>query len=512
MELLLTFWILALAAVVAPIAAINAPIKHDGKAHVYYHHHLRPRQAAAADLDPVPSPVVEVEAEAEPNSPVEGLGVIPLEADAIPASSSVVVVVVSSSSILSSFSSSTVVTISSYQFPTTVLQVAVATVCPDTPASSAAFPILSLNLSASAGTGASPFNITVTNTTTTTTGPGPGPGLPIQVNATALLPNGSTTVFLSTLPATATSSSSLGALAEETESGSGSQTRAGRTGMGMGTGPGTEVSEPDATATQLDFSAETARIVMDSQGCQTVYSALTTVWCSTTIPPPAVDMLSVTVSECGQWVTFSSDRLDGARAGCSTSVGVAGGGGGADTVDAQTPTADPAATLISAAAAAATSAPPPGVTGPLAFYAAHWYELVQGRIPKLVQVQECVSSPEQNSESRPTLGMMYCLTSSESWHVVTYTSTSTGTTVASFSGVSFFLLLPLLPRTHRRSHGSWGCFLYRHLSADFLFVFRPACHHHIRPLHRDYHALVRIHNDHYTPGYRFVHRAQSPAW
>ncbi|EXJ92442.1 hypothetical protein A1O3_00993 [Capronia epimyces CBS 606.96] len=352
-------WLLALA---APIAAIDAAlIKHDGKAHV----HPRPRQA-------------------EPNSPVEGVGVLGTP-----------VVALSSSLHTYASSSAPVVTISSYQFPTTVMQIPVATVCPDTPASSAAFSILPLSWSS---------RTSASTSTPTAAGASPSASdhLPVQVNATVLLPNGIARVFTSTR---ASSSSSLVVFA----------------------------SRPAETDTDTDADGfagiETARIVMDSNGCQTVYSAITTTWCSTTIQPAG--MLPVFVSDCDQWVTFSSDRLDGGCSSTSTStsttpgtVSISGRMGASSTPSTLTSDSIP-------------DSAPPGVTGPVAFYAAHWYELVQRPIPNLVQVQECLVDFESES----------CMTSSERWDVVTWTSTSTGTTVASFSGAAIITSGPYTATT-----------------------------------------------------------------
>lgn len=230
--------------------------------------------------------------------------------------------------------------ISSYVFSTTVMQVPVATVCPDTPASSAMFSILPLSSLASV----EGSNATGNATSGTS-------HIPIQVNATALLPNGSTTIFLSasstTIRANATS----------------------------------------ATLPAASNDSDTARIIMDSNGCQTVFSASTTTWCSTTVSPAGI--LPVPVTDCDQWVTFSSQRLDA----CSTT----------------------ASSSPSGAAAA---------DGPVAYFVAHWYDLIQGPIPHHVQVEDCL----------PKSTGLDCITSSESWDVVSATTTSTGTSVASFSG------------------------------------------------------------------------------
>ncbi|KIW73232.1 hypothetical protein PV04_01366 [Phialophora macrospora] len=238
-------------------------------------------------------------------------------------------------------------TISSYIFPTTVIQEPVATVCPDTPSSSAIFSILPVSsLASMEGSNATGG---LTNDTTSY--------IPVQVNATALLPNGSTTVFLSTTSTTA----SLPPFSDS----------------------------PTIPSNTSDDSAGdgTARIILDSKGCQTVYSAKTTSVCATIIKPAG--MIPVPVTDCDQWITFSSQKLDG----CST---------------------DAAPSSPSAAAA----------DGPMAYYLAHWYDLAQGAIPDHVRVQDCLPGSMTSD----------CVTSSESWEVVTSTTTTTGTSVASFRG------------------------------------------------------------------------------
>ncbi|EXJ55023.1 uncharacterized protein A1O5_12762 [Cladophialophora psammophila CBS 110553] len=262
----------------------------------------------------------------QPNSPVEGLGVLATLAPA-PA-------VTTTPSIKA--------TMSSYVFPTMVIQEPIATVCPDTPASSAIFSILPISSLAST-VGSNTTQGLITNSSMY---------LPIRVNATALLPNGSTTIFLST-----------------------STTRVL---------PTTSLAIPAIDS----GGAETARIVLDKNGCQTVYSAKTTTWCSTTVQPAG--MLPVPITDCNQYVTFSSQNLDG----CSTT----------------------------SSSGSLSLFAPPDMNEPVVFYAAHWYDLMKGPIPNIVEVQNCASTGWN------------CITSSESWAVVTTTTTRTGTSVASFAG------------------------------------------------------------------------------
>ncbi|OCT53788.1 hypothetical protein CLCR_09802 [Cladophialophora carrionii] len=250
-------------------------------------------------------------------------------------------------------------TISSYVFPSTVIQEPVATVCPDTPASSAIFSILPVSSLVFAAESSNATRALTNHTTRY---------IPIQVNATALLPNGSTTVFLS---ATTTAPRPPFSASPEAIS--------------------------SHTGDDTTGAAATARIILDSNGCQTVYSARTTTWCSTTVKPAG--MIAVSVTDCDQWITFSSQRLDA----CSTEAAAA---------------AAPTVPGLGDDAAAADGRPP------MAYYLAHWYDLVQGAIPNRVQVQNCL----------PGSTAWDCATSSESWDVVTSTTTRTGTTVASFAG------------------------------------------------------------------------------
>ncbi|KIV79187.1 hypothetical protein PV11_06759 [Exophiala sideris] len=308
-------------------------IRHDGRAH----NHPRPRQDASTSSAAQVGAGTTTEAlpwETTPSASPNAMSSSP-------------------TNITTTDSSVSNVTMSSYTFPTTVIQVAIATVCPDTPSSSAALPIIPIPSSSLNGT-----NSTIP---------------PILVNATALLPNGSTTVFLSTT--TTPPSITVNATA-------------------------TNTSIPTSIGhTELDGGGATARIIFNSDGCQTVYSAKTTSICSTTIHPAGI--LPVAITDCNQWVTFSSAPLDG----CSVSSGAA------DT-----------ATAIPTSDAASVG---PSITGPTAFYVAHWYDLTQASgVPGFVEVQDCL----------PLSTGLSCMTSSESWSVVRSTVTQTGTSLAAFSG------------------------------------------------------------------------------
>ncbi|KIW88774.1 uncharacterized protein Z519_10821 [Cladophialophora bantiana CBS 173.52] len=292
--------LLLLIALAAPIISTK---QHEGRAHLHFKERRR-----------------------QTNSPVDGLGTL-----ATPAPAAAVTT-----------TPSITTTISSYVFPTTVIQEPVATVCPDAPASSAIFSILPIS-SLAPTVGSKTTQGSITNSSMY---------FPIRVNATALLPNGSTTVFLSTSTTSVLPTTSLAIPAIESS------------------------------------GAETARIVLDKNGCQTVYSTKTTTWCSTTVQPAG--MLPVSITDCDQYVTFSSQKLYG----CSTTSG----------------------------ACSLSLSAPLDTNESVVFYAAHWYDLIQGPIPNIVEVQDCAS-----------IGWN-CITSSESWDVVTTTIASIGTSVASFAG------------------------------------------------------------------------------
>ena len=289
-----------LLAIVTPITAI---VKHDGKGQP---HPMHRRQL-----------------------PVLGLGVL--------ASPSPIAAVTTASSLT--------LTISSYSFQTTVIQVPVATVCPDTPATSAVFSFLPVSSMVSmAG-----LNGTQTLSSNTIRYP------PGQVNTTASLPNGSTTVFLS-----AVSTAVISAFVSSS-----------------------------ATPSSANVGAASARIILDKNGCQTIFSEKTTALCTTTVRPAG--MLPVPITDCSQWVTFSSQRLDACSANPTPSPSDSKSGGGS-----------------------------------IEFYLGHWYDLARGAVPNHVQVLDCVPG---------SMGLD-CVTSSESWDVVASTTTRTGTSVASFVGVS----------------------------------------------------------------------------
>ena len=184
-----------------------------------------------------------------------------------------------------------------------------------------------------------------------------------------------------------------------------------------------------------------ARIVLNPNGCQTLYSASTTQICSTVITRGG--QLPITVSDCSQWVTFSSSILaataaviptatatETAAAVCncpnipipvaSQLLGGAGSGSGDGSANGITPTAP----NINLATPVIPSRPEVYTgTNPIAFFAAPWHVIAAGAIPSVVQV---VSGNN---------------TSSERWSVSTSTSIVTGLRTVGFEGVSFSISL-----------------------------------------------------------------------
>ncbi len=332
--------------VTAAINNNNNPRRHDGKGHGRHHRLLDTRDIRWAH-------------EPRQHSPVEGLGSLQDEQSGTTTTTTSLSSSSSSSSTAmstSTASSTLALTISSYSFPTTVVQVPVATLCPDTPASSALFANFSTN--------------TATNNTTSQN---------VSVYATALLPNGDSTVFWTTTSVAAGSTTTTSSSSPSSSSSSSSS----------------------AVAGDDDAADAAARIIFNPNGCQTVYSAHTTTLCSTTLRP--FGLLPVSITDCGQWVTFSTKDTANTLEECSTAVD------GATT-----------RSSVSSTATATPTALASPTTSYIA-YAAHWYDLLQNVIPNLVQVQNCWTA---------------CQTSTESWSVTTTTSTTTGTSVASFEGVS----------------------------------------------------------------------------
>lgn len=126
------------------------------------------------------------------------------------------------------------------------------------------------------------------------------------------------------------------------------------------------------------------RIILGDNGCQTLFTPTTTAICSTVLPIGG--QLPISVTDCGQWVTFSSSPVCGG----------------------------------------ATVAAPSGAAETTAYFLAPWYEIALGAVPATVQVQTCSAFGHSTSSN--------CVTASESWSVRTVTMPSTLVQTAKFSG------------------------------------------------------------------------------
>ena len=243
-----------------------------------------------------------------------------------------------------------------YIFPSSIVQVAVATICPDTPSAS-------------------------------------------LINATATLHNGSSTIYLSTTPTPISLHSPISVCYPDTDPNCAS------------TFSITHIPLPDPTTSSNASNTvnssilanPTARILLDSNGCQTIYAPAYTAICRTTVK--LIGIPDVTVSECDQMVTFSSNNI-----GC------------ASTTDAEpiTTSAGTGLPTITPTAHAGT------------YYAAHWVDVARGGVPAgNVVVEECEDA------AAATMGVA-CETFTERWYESSITGLVRSESVGVFSGVSFF--------------------------------------------------------------------------
>lgn len=250
-------------------------------------------------------------------------------------------------------------------FPSTVLQIPIYTICPGTPGYvNATMPYPNATAAGNA-TDYPPPTLSA---------------LPVTLNATALLSNGSYTTFL-------------------------------RQSLSTPVFP--------ASASVNVTPSPDARIILDNNGCQTLYSALTTQICSTVITRGG--QVPISVTDCSQWVTFSSSN--------SNAASVREVWNFLDTAEVTltdmpaAPTSPTGGGLVSETTTPAAESATRGLG--IAFYAAPWYEIASGLVPGLVQVASCMDHTENN-----------CSISSESWRVSMSTSTSTSTWTLQYAGVS----------------------------------------------------------------------------
>lgn len=295
-----------------------------------------------------------------------------------------------------------IVEVNPYIFPSSIIQVPVATICPDSPIST-------------------------------------GNAL---INATAFLPNGSSAIYLSTPPNPTNANifdpstyspvplpSVISVCYPETDPNcpSGPDSIFSPTLIPL---PNPISVYPDNTTTTSIDAAErvlanpTARILLAPNGCQTIYAPSYTAVCRTTVQ--LVGMPVATVTDCKQFATFSSDKIWCGVTAAGTSMPPVSHSG-----DSGLPL--PLPTF--------TNTPEPGT-----YYAAHWVDVARGGVPGNVRVEECdrntsrqgaggAGGPEGAEGAEVT-----CQTFGERWTERTITGVVLTESVAEFSGVSTFLL------------------------------------------------------------------------
>ncbi|KIW44939.1 uncharacterized protein PV06_03373 [Exophiala oligosperma] len=420
----------SIAVVAVLLTSSVGAFRHDGKSHNHPNRRLLPRQVG-------PDGHYGGGQQSPPSSPQ----VFPIPTPPPPAGTMSTTVVASNSPVVPKYTVAVAAAASggangtdavgwSYVFPTTVIQVPVATLCPG---GGAEGPPL-FTMAPASNTSVTEIANEVNNAVTDY--------VPLQVNATATLPGGKTTVFLST------SSSAV--------------VRRGRKMTTSSTS--ISISTPDPAAASASASAtasasnDMARIILDPSGCQTVYSPLTTQLCSTIVNPGG-GMLPVQITDCDQWVTFSSERLSGGGGGrCSTTVTI--GAPDDEEEEEEAGNRDASETGIESVdggeATTSTSAWTATFTDPTAFYAAHWYDLVVASaaaspastataagaavattmvpsssaapIPTLVRVENCFPFTTGSTTE--------CMTSSERWSVTSTTRTTTESKLVTFEGLA----------------------------------------------------------------------------
>jgi hypothetical protein len=253
--------------------------------------------------------------------------------------------------------------IDSYIFPYTIIQVPVATICPG-PDGSASFPVVSMPTSLSGSVSG-------------------------VVNATAVLADGSSVVYSSTV--------NTGAATEFLPL---SPTTAAAA-MGNLDASTVLLGVDGENATMQEPTNPTARILLADDGCQTIFSPVYTAVCSTTVR--LVGIPDATVSDCGQFITFSSDARCGA-----TPIPLA-----------DEATAGPIPPPVTTGGSGDGNASLPILTAePGTYYAAHWLDVKKGGVMRNVRVEEC-TVPAPGADA--VRGEVECVTHRESWSVKTIT-------------------------------------------------------------------------------------------
>ncbi|ETN45581.1 uncharacterized protein HMPREF1541_09413 [Cyphellophora europaea CBS 101466] len=272
-------------------------------------------------------------------------------------------------------------------FPTSTIQEPIVTLCPGQPTESRVFTILPPLPPLSSIPGSVP-----------------------TINATALLPNGSSTVFSSGLTTTPIPLPS-------------------------------PISQPAN-------DPENAHIAIDDSGCQTLFAPTVKAVCSTTVSP--IGIPEVVVTDCDQYITFSSETkicptvsmptviptprptiLEGPDPAVATSSPpiftnplLSSGAPVAEPVIGKHKRQDSGAAVVTPAGPAILPLPsyPESSGPPGTYYAAPWYDVARGGVPPSVQAVECDGSH------------VGCTTFSERWSITSLLRTVTETRPISYSG------------------------------------------------------------------------------
>ena len=144
-------------------------------------------------------------------------------------------------------------------------------------------------------------------------------------------------------------------------------------------------------------------------------------------------MPAVSVSDCDQYITFSSDAATNTDSCSATEEKAAAVGESATPLGAASvttvPTQPPLAVTATGTAAMAGATYDAAVVTPGTYYAAPWHNVAKGGVPSLVKAEICSLLPSQTDS-------VGCVTASESWSISTLMIPGTSVATRSFEGVS----------------------------------------------------------------------------
>lgn len=178
-----------------------------------------------------------------------------------------------------------------------------------------------------------------------------------------------------------------------------------------------------ASAAVSGVSDGNARVDVGSDGCQTLFTPTVKAVCETTISPLGIPV--VTVTECEQWVTFSSETLAGLTASMPTVVPVVEATAGAEK---RQEGAGTTGAVVSGTALLPLPAAEPS-QGPGTYYAVKWYDAARGGVPASVRAVECWNDDVVG-------GGGACTTWEERWSETQVVTTVTEEIPITYSGVS----------------------------------------------------------------------------